>query len=292
MKVCSKCKINKDFNQFSKSSSKIDGLFIWCKACVKEHDRIKYLNNRDKLITQSRNRKIFIKNNEKPVLINKKCSNCCVIFDIKLFTKNVYTKDGFSYKCKSCSKLVNKLRLAKIKYNVKTFKNCIICNLKKDIKFFSKDKSSKDMHISVCKACMYKREVSYQPIRSKYKRIYKKRKRTTDPSFRLREVVSSAVNKYMKISGSSKNNNSILNYLPYNMNELRKHLESLWEPWMNWTNYGKYYQDHKTWQLDHIIPQSKLPFVSMTDENFLKCWKLDNLRSLETIANIKKGNRV
>jgi hypothetical protein len=30
----------------------------------------------------------------------------------------------------------------------------------------------------------------------------------------------------------------------------------------------------------------------MTDENFKKCWALDNLQPLEAIANIKKSNRL
>jgi len=291
MKICSKCKITKGFNQFSKSSSKADGFVIWCKICVKETDRARYLNNKSKLIEQSRSIKLLTKNSKKPVLENKLCSSCCNNLNINLFSKNKYIKDGYNSKCKNCLKLYRKLRLTKIKYDIKSLKKCIICSLEKNIKYFSKDRYSKNMHISVCKACIYKREILYKPVRIKYKRIYKKQKRIIDPSFRLREVVSSAVNKYIKINGGSKNNNSILNYLPYDMNELRKHIESLWEPWMNWGNYGKYDSNKNTWQVDHIIPQSKLLFISLTDENFLKCWKLENLRPLETIANIKKGNR-
>jgi hypothetical protein len=291
MKICSKCKIAKNFNWFSKSNYKADGFVAWCKICVKEADHKRYLNNRLKLIEKSRNIKLSVKNSEKPILENKICSVCCDNLDIKLFSRNKYAKDGYSYKCRNCLKLYRELRLAKVKYDVKSLKKCIICSLEKNIKCFSKDRYSKDMHVSVCKACIYNREISYKPVRIKYKRIYKKQKRRTDSSFRLREVISSAVNKYIKLSGGSKNNNSILSYLPYNINELRKHIESLWEPWMNWGNYGKYNSNKKTWQMDHIIPQSKLPFTSLADENFLKCWELDNLRPLETIANIKKGNR-
>lgn len=60
----------------------------------------------------------------------------------------------------------------------------------------------------------------------------------------------------------------------------------------NWDNYGKYDSTRKTWQIDHIIPQSKLRFSSFNDENFKKLWALNNLRPLETVANIKKGNKV
>jgi len=47
-----------------------------------------------------------------------------------------------------------------------------------------------------------------------------------------------------------------------------------------------------TWQIDHIIPKSKRTFESLDCENFKKLWALENLRPLETIANIKKGNKL
>lgn len=87
-------------------------------------------------------------------------------------------------------------------------------------------------------------------------------------------------------------NSSILKYLPYTMEELKEHIESLWEPWMNWENYGKYEEGELRWSIDHIVPQTLLPFDSMEHPNFLKCWSLENLRPLEIGENIKKGNKL
>ena len=84
---------------------------------------------------------------------------------------------------------------------------------------------------------------------------------------------------------------SISKYLPYSMIELKEHLEKQFEPWMNWNNHGSVKSDHKTWQIDHIIPQSKFPYTYMSDDNFKKCWALENLQPLEAIANIKKSNK-
>jgi len=66
---------------------------------------------------------------------------------------------------------------------------------------------------------------------------------------------------------------------------------------MNWGNHGKYdpkkwdENDPKTWtwQLDHIIPSSDLPYLSMEDDNFKKCWALENLRPLSAKQNILDG---
>lgn len=55
---------------------------------------------------------------------------------------------------------------------------------------------------------------------------------------------------------------------------------------MSWENHGIY------WHIDHIYPQSLLPYESMEDDNFKKCWTLDNLRPLEKVANMKKGNKI
>lgn len=68
---------------------------------------------------------------------------------------------------------------------------------------------------------------------------------------------------------------------------------------MNWKNHGSYnyqsWDDNNpltwTWNIDHIIPQSLLPFSSMNDENFKKCWSLNNLRPLSSKKNILDGNR-
>lgn len=128
---------------------------------------------------------------------------------------------------------------------------------------------------------------------------YKKERRKTDPVFKLRETVSIIINRSLKKQNSTKNNNSIIQFLPYTIQELKDHLQSQFEPWMSWNNWGTYdskmWDDHNTltwfWNIDHIIPQSKLPYTSMEDDNFKKCWSLSNLRPYSAKQNIIDGNR-
>lgn len=130
------------------------------------------------------------------------------------------------------------------------------------------------------------------------RRIDKKKRYKEEPVFRLRHAVSSSIRKYLKINNSSKNNLSCLKYLGYTIDELKKHLESQFEDWMSWENQGMYNKkdwdenDPSTWkwQIDHITPQSSLPYTSMEDENFKKCWALDNLRPISALENLKKRN--
>ncbi len=119
----------------------------------------------------------------------------------------------------------------------------------------------------------------------------------TDPIFRLRKHTSKVIGNILKNNNSSKNGESIMKYLPYSIEELKKHLEAQFEPWMNWNNWGKYcYKDWKEkdsstwkWQIDHIIPQSLLPYSSMEEANFQKAWALSNLRPLSAKQNASDG---
>jgi hypothetical protein len=113
----------------------------------------------------------------------------------------------------------------------------------------------------------------------------------SDPNKRLRHRIGICVCEAIKINGGKKGG-SVLDKLPYTIQELREHLEKQFEPWMNWMNYGgKNNNPEKTWHIDHIMPQASLPYSSMDDENFLKCWSLSNLRPIEKIENIRKGKK-
>lgn len=132
-----------------------------------------------------------------------------------------------------------------------------------------------------------------------YNNNLEKEKRKTDPAFRLRKDFSRTIQNALKEAGGSKRGKSMMDFLPYSIRELKKHLEKQFEPWMSWDNHGFYITNRYdpnnqltwTWHIDHIIPQSKLPYSSMEDNNFQKCWALSNLRPLKSIDNIKKGNK-
>ena len=141
------------------------------------------------------------------------------------------------------------------------------------------------------------RENNVEEIRE-YQNEWHKNKRKDDIEFRLRENVSQSVVKAIKRNGAKKSG-SILSYLSYSIQELKDHLEKQFEPWMTWENQGRYsaktWNDNDsstwTWQIDHIIPQSKLPYTSMEDDNFKKCWALENLRPYSAKQNILDNNR-
>lgn len=130
-----------------------------------------------------------------------------------------------------------------------------------------------------------------------YHNSYYKSRRKNDINFKLKTNISANISFYLKNTGSSKNNKQTLKYLQYSIEELKNHLESLFEPWMNWENYGRYDStswnddDPSTWawQIDHIVPHSTFSYSSMEDDSFKSCWTLSNLRPLSAKQNWLDG---
>jgi hypothetical protein len=159
----------------------------------------------------------------------------------------------------------------------------------------------------MCVPCekIYSKTLNAQPNQKEKRRQYRvenreklnaydRGRKQRDPAYRLRTLISTSIYKALKNTNSSKNGVSCLQYLPYSLQELKDHLEKQFETWMTWENQGPCnWNDNDfstwTWQLDHIIPQSDLPYSSMNDDNFKKCWALENLRPLSAKQNATDG---
>jgi hypothetical protein len=134
--------------------------------------------------------------------------------------------------------------------------------------------------------------------RRQYRREYRK-KNKDNPSYKLRANVSRTIARALFQQGGSKKGSSFLQCLPWTVKDLKAHLEAQFDPWMNWNNYGLYdtstWNDNDqttwTWNMDHIIAQSDLPYSSMEEDNFQKCWALSNIRPLSSKRNNQDGSR-
>ena len=140
---------------------------------------------------------------------------------------------------------------------------CSRCNIVKNKKnnFY---KNANNNHYSPCKKC--KPKVDNDPKVRQRKYAQRKARINSDPSFKLRVRASSAIANALKASGGSKLGKSILDKLPYTIDDLKQHLELQFELWMNWHNWGVYnpYRSDDNepstwkWQIDHIIPYHEL----------------------------------
>jgi len=134
---------------------------------------------------------------------------------------------------------------------------------------------------TICDSCYYEHK------RAKDRHNSKKRF-DNDPIYKIRKYTSNSIKRGLKRSGGSKLGESIMKYLPYSIDDLRTHIESKWEYWMNWSNYGSPKIGERMWQIDHVVPHSSFRYSSLNDPAFIECWSLNNLRPLEAFANMKK----
>lgn len=179
--------------------------------------------------------------------------------------------------------------------------NSVVNNGKRNIVYWNclcecgnvKRISSKELKHGTTKSCgCYQRELKIKHGMCKDRKTYQQHMRKTRPIRRLRDAISCGINRMLKIKHIKKSS-GIFKYLPYTPYELKSYLESMWEPWMNWDNYGGAMNDkRKTWHIDHIKPHSLFNYSSLEDKEFLECWSLSNLRPLDKIENVRKSNKL
>lgn len=125
------------------------------------------------------------------------------------------------------------------------------------------------------------REKNIEKIR-KTKRDYERNRKARDPLYKLISNFRTAIYQVLKESNVEKNDH-YFDILPYSQEELIQHLENQFTDDLTWDNYGE-------WHVDHILPISSFNIEEMGDEEFIKCWSLDNLRPLWGEENIRKSN--
>lgn len=115
------------------------------------------------------------------------------------------------------------------------------------------------------------------------KRNYERTRKSTDPHYKLIGNFRTAIYQVLKENNVNKNGH-YFEVLGYSQEELIKHLEKQFINGMTWDNYGK-------WHVDHIRPITSFDIKEIGDEEFLKCWGLDNLQPLWGVDNIRKSNK-
>jgi hypothetical protein len=118
----------------------------------------------------------------------------------------------------------------------------------------------------------------------KTKRDYERNRKARDPLYKLISNFRTAIYQVLKESNVEKNKHyfDILQYTP---EELIKHLENKFTDKMSWDNYGD-------WHVDHKLPITRFNIQEMGDEEFMRCWSLDNLQPMWGFDNIFKSNKI
>lgn len=207
---------------------------------------------------------------------------------VKAAVKKWHKENGKEYyqanveKIKEYQKKYNEENLEKIKEGQKKYQEENSEKIKKRSKKWQKENPEK-----VKENNRKYREENPEKIKKQLSNYWKRRSKS-DIHFKLKNSISSSIRKKLKKRLLSKNRKSTWDFLPYTVEELKEHLENLFEDWMNWDNWGigKGY-----WNIDHIKPDSLFNYKNVTDKEFQECWALNNLRPMEAIENIKKSNK-
>lgn len=102
-----------------------------------------------------------------------------------------------------------------------------------------------------------------------------------DSFFKLKRNLSTLIKNSIRRNGGVKNKRSC-DILGCTINEFKRHLESKFEDWMSWDNYGKYDGQCNTgWDIDHIIPTSS----AKTEEDLYRLNYYTNLQPLCSKVN-------
>jgi len=233
------------------------------------------------------------------------CSLCKEIKDLIEFKKDKRRPDGFSSHCKSCS------RISALKYYHKTKdvrKDKINSDRRKN-HFKNREKENKNSKVykeenknSIKEYNKRYREENIDKIKFihkeysknnrekviEYNRNYINTRLKTDDVFKLTHYIRSSIRKSFKRNGFSKKSRTF-QILGCSYIEFKLYLESKFELWMTWDNYGKYNGDFDYgWDIDHITPLS----LAIIEDDVIRLNHYTNLQPLCSKINrdIKRDN--
>ncbi len=205
----------------------------------------------------------------------KKCRDCKEEKELDCFCKDKNKKDGHATQCRDCTKKHRELNKEKISIKKKEYYQ----NNKENIK------EKRELNKEKIKS----RKKEYEQNNKEKKNAYKRNKRKNDPLMRMKESIRSSINQSFRNISESKNSKTE-QIIGCTFQELYKHLETQFETWMTWKNYGKYNGElNFGWDIDHKIPLTEAKNI----DDIIKLNHFTNLKPLCSYTNrhIKRGNR-
>tara|TARA_Y100000310_G_C20519174_1_gene732774 strand:- start:237 stop:917 length:681 start_codon:yes stop_codon:yes gene_type:complete len=180
-------------------------------------------------------------------------------------------------------------------------KICAVCKEEKSVNKFGKRSDRKTTQYRyACKKCdaQFRRERRKAPEVKEKEKAYKQRPsvrmkdnkrrkliRQQNPLYRLPTNIASEMRYAL---GRDKQGIHWEDIVGYSLNELKDHLESLFQHGMTWDNYT-----FRGWHIDHIVPINVFRLDDDNWQDVLKTmWQLNNLQPLWYYDNIRKNDRL
>ena len=203
----------------------------------------------------------------------KTCSKCKVEKPVNKFSKNKSNKDGYSDHCIECYNLyyVEPKREERLSY-WRTRRE----TKREKIREYNKSYNEKNRE-----KVRERQQVWYNNNKEEVKQRVKENhyaRRENDILYDLICHMRLAIYRYVK--NKTKRTHEIIGCSP---EELRNHIESLWQTGMSWENHT-----HTGWHIDHIIPSSS----AKTEEEVYALNHYTNFQPLWAKDNLKKSNKI
>lgn len=212
-----------------------------------------------------------------------KCGNDKLLQEFRLQKSN-----GYEYHksiCKSCERKNNKVYREKNKEKeANRLKEYRVNNIDKRLEYELNYRENNKEIINTYQKSYY---IENKEIIGKRQRDYEKQRRLNDSLFKLSGNIRRMIRKSIKSNGYTKKSKTY-EILGCSYEDFKEYIESLWEPWMNWSNHGLYNGElNYGWDIDHKVPISS----SITEEELLKLNHFSNLQPLCSKVNrdIKKN---
>jgi hypothetical protein len=247
MKECRKCKQEKELNNFGIDKKQCDGLNGVCKQCrqsfSKEHSKRLYEKN--KLWKENNVDKIKEYQKEYSKVWNQNNVN-----KRKEYSKEYYAKNN-----------VDKIKDSNKKYNEN--------NVNKRKEYYDNNVEK----LKIKRKEYYKNNKEATLLTNN---AYRNKRKESDPLYKLSVSLRSMISTTIKKNGYKKLSKTEL-ILGCSFDFLKQYLESHFEHWMSWDNYGLYNGElNYGWDIDHIIPCAS----ALNEEELLKLNHYSNLRPL------------
>jgi hypothetical protein len=218
----------------------------------------------------------------------KQCPTCKVEKNIEQYNKNKTRKDGLQRECRECchdhhNKHYQTKKSPRLNKNLQ-FNHKICSNCKQELSFeqFNKLKLGRFNLRSTCKICDSSKDKQYRKNNKEKLNQYRKNKKSSDPQFKLKQILRMRLLDALKRKNTTKNHSAIT-LLGCSIEYAQKHLETQFMPEMNWNNHGTY------WEIDHVIPCASFDLIDIEQQK--QCFNYTNLQPLTVSENRSKGKK-
>ena len=238
-KQCTKCHEMKDISEFTKNKNSKDGFEFSCKLCYSDYRK----RNRDRIKTYNQN---YYKSNHSEILENNK--------KYREANSAKIAEQQKQYREANSAKIAELKRLW-VEKNRELVNNYLL-NYRKDNQVKLQDQQ-RIYYLNNKGEILKQRKDYYQKHKAKInqqKNSYIQERKLTDDVFKVKTMIRASIYDAFRRSDNHKATKTV-DILGCNYKEFKEHIESQFEDWMTWDNYGKYNgEPNFGWDLDHIKP--------------------------------------